>query len=229
MKRTYYLSFLLSILFIMGGCVNTSEDINEENTEVAENILGLWYGSGTASIHRFLCLRKNRTCVESTFVLFDGVHTGSIGNWRVRVDGVLEIENIPSYLCNMDTVWFVNGNKADYEEMVRIYDPRTGKTGETFGMPSLSVGRWKGYYENKIITLSFYPDSIMIRTDEPNVGWEGEMTDIVYDWEVRDKVLYLSNDSLSLSAWGVGQRAVPSSERLLFVDFGDVASLFTKE
>ena len=129
----------------------------------------------------------------------------------------------------MDTVWFVNGNTVDYEAMAKIYDPRTGKTEETFGVPSLSSGRWKGYYGNKIITLNFYPDGVMVRTDAPNAGWEGEMTDILYNWEIRDKVLYLSNDSLSLSAWGVGQRAVPSSVRLLFVDFGDVASLFMRQ
>ena len=226
MKQAHYILITLFALFTMSGCDKLS---GGENNEVAENIVGLWYGVEANSIYRFLCLRENRTCVGSQYIVADGVHTGTTCDWKVRNDGVLEIEGIPSYLCNMDTVWFVNGNTVDYEAMAKIYDPRTGKTEETFGVPSLSSGRWKGYYGNKIITLNFYPDGVMVRTDAPNAGWEGEITDILHNWEIRDKVLYLSNDSLSLSAWGVGQRAVPSSVRLLFVDFGDVASLFTRQ
>ena len=105
--------------------------------------------------------------------------------------------------------------------MHHIYTPSEGQC--SVEMTNLTGKIWVGYYGEKVIRLEFQEYGGMTRTDSPNAGWDFEETRQTSEWSVTDNVIHF--DSFP-GAWGVTVEENFYHGDVIFVDFGDAASVF---
>lgn len=66
MNRLHYFLLLLLVPFLLGACTQ-DEDYVEDDPEIAENLVGLWYGESTGGMRNLMDLRIDRTGVYSSY------------------------------------------------------------------------------------------------------------------------------------------------------------------
>lgn len=229
-KIGYCLFFVLFSVSALCSCSLTDDDEDfKEDSALEESLVGLWYGQSADGMTQVLDLRADRTAVSSTYIqILHGSSTSYYPEWtagyyqgRKEGNGYLIVggRRMP---CDYEHLKMQDGTTLDYYSLRRLYNPSSDTAAKK--MVNLTYpGEWVGYFEEKIITLVFHEDGTMTRIDKPNAGWEGEKTETVYNWSVDDNVLHLSGPG---EAWGVTVEEDFNYGDVIFVDFGDVASVF---
>ena len=219
MKRLYYLFLSLAVVCLLGACTETEGE--NDDSELAESLVGLWYGESKEGAHHVLDLRADRTGVSSYYFqlryLEPGIQTNTFDGWKAA-DGQLTA-GYDHGSCGFGKLELV-GSTGHLYELGRIYSPSTDYC--NISMARLTGRTWTGFYEDKIITLEFHEDGTMTRTDSPNAGGSFEATVQTSGWSVSDNVIRFGD---FLNAWGV--TVEKDVHNVIFVDFGDAASAFT--
>lgn len=221
-KISCFLFLMLLSVCLLCSCSLTDDDEEfEQDSALEESLVGLWSGQSADGVTWVYDLRADRTAVCSTYVLFShNSSTSYYPEWKAG-DGYLLVGQM-RMPCDYEHLEMKDGTTLEYYSLHKLYSPRSDKGAKN--MVDLTYPEeWVGYYEEKIITLVFHEDGTMTRTDKPNAGWEGETTETVYDWSVSDNVLHLSGPG---EAWGVTVEENFYFGDVVFIDFGDVASVF---
>lgn len=220
MKKLFYIFLPLVCACMLWSCLADDEEGAKDNSEIAESLVGLWYGQMKDFVVRLVDLRADRTAVYSNYTM--NWHTALTEYYPKWTAGskylVMDDFLMP---CALNHLEMLDPVTLEYVTMRRIYSPKTDRS--LNAMATLTNGPWTGYYDNKVITLAFSEDGTMTRTDKPNAGWEGEEVQSVYSWSVSDNVLHLSGPGY---AWGVTVEKNFTNGDVIFVDFGDAASVF---
>lgn len=225
MRRFSFLLISLGLLFSLSACDKIFGGGDEEDPAASARMVGLWFDIHSRALYNFVNLREDGTAVtSSSYAPIGEVGTSYYSSWKVTKDGTLMLgENDFGMYCEEGILVARNANTLEYENMSRIYDPKSGIG--TKALPSLIGDVWAGYFEDKIITLQFTSENQVIRTYKPNTGWEGEEETRTFNYTVSNGVIHFEGVE---EAWGVGVK----SEFLydyIFVDFGDTASLFSQK
>ncbi len=221
MKKFFYLLLPLMMACMMSSCLTDDEEEGtKDDSEIAESLVGLWYGKMQDFVVRLVDLRADRTAVYSNYPAYS--HTVLTEYYPKWTAGSKYLVLGDMFLpCAMNHLEMQDPVSLKYRTMRRIYSPKTDRS--LNDMATLTNTVWTGYYGDKIITLVFSDDGTMTRTDKPNAGWEGETIEAVYNWSVSDNVIHLSGPG---DAWGVTVENDFTIGDVIFVDFGDVASVF---
>ena len=222
MKKIYALLLPLAMCCLLGACTEEKTEVKDD-PEVAESLVGLWYGESVDGARHLMDLRVNRTGVYSSYhrLLSHNPSTTPLPEWAAG-SGLFEAGRF-QLPCGVGWLQMQDGTTLEYYDLRRLYAPSVGRC--SVSMTNLAGKTWTGYYEQKVITLEFRADGTMTRTDSPNAGWDFETTTQTSDWSVTDNVLRFSSFP---TAWGVTVEEFSDGD-VIFVDFGDAASAFAEE
>ena len=219
MNRLHYFFLSLVALCLLGACAKEEVEATDD-PEVAESLVGLWYGESVDGTRHLVDLRADRTGVYSTYhYMLHETSTSTFSGWTAG-DGLFVGGNLRG-TCRWDYLEMLDPSQRLYV-MHHIFSE--GRS--SVSMTDLAGKTWTGYYEQKIITLEFRADGTMTRTDSPNAGWDFEPVTQAGDWSVVDNVLHFNSFP---GAWGVTVEEDARHGDAIFVDFGDAASVFVEE
>ena len=222
MKKIYALLLPLAMCCLLGACTEEKTEVIDD-PEVAESLVGLWYGESVDGVRHLMDLRANRTGVYSAYhLMFNSPSTTPLPEWTAG-GGLFEAEGFLEP-CGLGWLQLRDGTSLEYYDLHRIYTPSADRC--SVDMTNLAGRIWTGYYEKKVITLEFRADGTMTRTDSPNAGWDFETTTQTSEWSVTDNVLHFGSFP---TAWGVTVEEDARHGDVIFVDFGDAASVFVEE
>ena len=220
MKRICAWLLPLAIFCLLGACTEDGDEVKND-PELAESLVGLWYGESEDGLHHAVNLRADRTGVASSYsmILSPSPSTTPFQEWTA-VTGLFVADGWTLRgECGLGQLKLLCSTGRLYD-LHRIYAPSTDRC--IVDMARLTDKTWTGYYKEKVITLEFRADGTMTRTDSPNAGWVFEETTQTSEWNVSNDVIHFSDFP---NAWGVTVEE-GSNGIVIFVDFGDVASAF---
>lgn len=221
MKRIFVWLLPLAILCLLGACTDGGDEVRDDS-ELAESLVGLWYGESEYTVHYVLNLRADRTGEYSSYsmMLSPTPSTTPLQQWTAGDGLFVADKNALRGDCSFGQLKLL-GSTGRLFDMHRIYAPSTDRC--IVDMVRLTGKTWTGYYKEKVITLEFHTDGTMTRTDSPNAGWDFEETTQTSGWSVSDDNVIRFSDFPD--AWGVAVEE-DSNGVVIFVDFGDAASAF---
>ena len=91
MKKIYALLLPLAMCCLLGACTEEKTEVIDD-PEVAESLVGLWYGESVDGVRHLMDLRANRTGVYSAYhLMFNSPSTTPLPEWTAG-GGLFEAE-----------------------------------------------------------------------------------------------------------------------------------------